>query len=428
MSRGTRREIVSWSLYDFAISAFNTLVITFIFSRYFTEAIASDAVTGGILWTRAVNVSSILVALMTPVLGAIADFSGRKKQFLIVSTLVCAIATVGLYFMQSSMVFLALAIFVVANVAFESGQVFYNGFLPEISTSENTGRISGLGQGLGYIGGLLSLIVALGMVRLWLPDEGGLNVRATNLLVTGWVLLFSIPVFRNLRERGERRSASLSTYVRIGFGRVADTFRHLRSYREAAMLLVARLVYNDGLVTVFSMASIYIGAVYGLAWEQLIVLAIVVNLFAGLSAVAFGFVTDRIGGKRTIAFTLVVLLFATIYGAWAPTIGHFWVAAILVGMMVGPNQAASRSLLGQLIPEQKHGEMFGFYAFSGRLSAVLGPLTFGLVLAATGNYRIAMATIAVFFVVGLLLLALVREEEGMELARRMSKEARPANL
>ncbi len=416
-----RREIVSWAMYDFANSAFTTLIVTFIFSKYFAERIAPDPLQGAIWWTRAVQVSALAVAFVMPVLGAMADYGGRKKHFLFVATLACVGLTASLFWMRPGDAWLAAALFIFANVAYEITQSLYNAFLPEISTSENIGRVSGLGWGLGYFGGLIGLALALGMVTGWLPEEGDVHVRATNLLAAGWFLVFSIPTFLFLRERQARRSAPLGEHVRRGFARVRQTAGHLREYREAAKLLLARLVYNDGLVTVFAMAAIYAGAVFGMDTSEVLVMGIVVNVAAGGSAIAFGFVNDHIGGKRTIAITLVVLLATTLLAFVARDRTWFWAAAILLGLMVGPNQAASRALLGSFIPKSKQGELFGFYAFSGKLASVLGPLSYGVVLGATESHRWALASIAVFFVVGLALLAWVDETEGKALAREMSR-------
>lgn len=421
--RAPRREIVAWASYDFANSAFTTLVVTFIFSRYYAERIAPDPITGAIWWTRAVQASAVIVAFIMPVLGAMADYGGRKKRFLFYATLACVILTAGLFRMGPGDVWSAALIFVAANVAYEITQALYNAFLPEIASPENVGRVSGFGWGLGYFGGLLCLALALGMVSGWLPETDDLNVRATNLLVAGWFLVFSIPTFVFLKERRRPRSAPLVVYVRRGFARVRDTFAHFRDYREAGKLLLARLIYNDGLVTVFAMAAIYAGAEFGMATSEVLLLGIVVNVAAGASAIAFGFVNDRIGGVRTIALTLVVLIATTLLAIWARERLWFWIAAILLGLMVGPNQSASRSLLASFIPRAKQGELFGFYAFSGKLASVLGPLSYGLALGATGSHRWAMGSILAFFVVGLLLLGLVREEEGIALARRLDGEA-----
>jgi UMF1 family MFS transporter len=412
-----RREVGAWCLYDFANSAFTTLIVTFIFSEFFTRVIATDNVTGTVLWSRAVNASAIIVALSTPVLGAIADFSRRKKLFLLVATIQTVVFTALLFFMQPGMAVPAAILFVIANIGFEGANVFYNAFLPEISSSRNIGRISGYGWALGYVGGLVALVIALQMVQSWLPQEDYLNVRATTLLVAAWFAVFSVPLFVFLRERGAAEDIEPGTYIRVGFRRVADTLRRLRRYREAVKLLVARLVYNDGLVTIFSFGAIYASAVFGMETADVIVLGIVLNVCAAIGAFALGFVNDWIGGKWTIAITLIVLIVAALLGATAGSRTAFWVAAVGIGLMVGPNQAASRSLLGVMIPEDRRGEFFGFFAFSGKLASVAGPFVYGSVVGATGSHRIAMASIVAFFVGGLFLLLLVDEKQGIAAAR-----------
>ncbi len=415
-------EIAAWGIYDFASNAFNTLVVTFIFSRYFQSVVSEDPVVGGILWARAVNISAILVALAMPVMGAIADFSGRKKRFLGWSTAGAVLLSAALFFVRPGMVMEALIIFIAANVLFEAAAVFYNGFLPELASPRRMGRISGYGWALGYAGGLLCLLLALGLVGGWLPETEHINVRATNLLVAAWYLVFAIPLFLFVRERQPRRKAPLKVYAAAGFRRVWRTVRELRTYREAAKLLLARLVYNDGLVVIFSFAAIYVGTVYGLGVDQIVVMGIALNVAAGIGAIVFGFVNDRIGGKKTIAITLVVLSVATVIGALAPTMAWFWVAAVLVGLMVGPNQSASRAMLATFTPDRKQGEFFGFFAFSGKLASVAGPLLFGSMLALTGSYRMAMGSILVFFLAGLLLLSFVDEKAGIAMAARPSRE------
>ncbi len=412
-----RREIASWCFYDFANSAFTTLIVTFIFSRYFTQVIAEDDVSGTVMWSHAVNISAIIIALTMPVVGAIADFTRRKKLFLFLATLLTLIFTTLLFFMGPGMAFQAAVIFVIANVGFEAGSAFYNAFLPQISRPNNIGRISGYGWALGYVGGLLALGLALGMVKIWLPEEGFLNVRATNLLVVAWFGLFSIPTFLFLRERGTALQMEGGSYLREGFRRVAETFKHVRRYREAAKMLLARLIYNDGLVTIFSFGAIYAAAVFGMDTADAIMLGIVLNVAAAIGAFSLGFLTDRIGGKWTIVITLVVLIGAATLGATAPSRTAFWIAAVGIGLMVGPNQAASRSLLGVFVPEDKHGEFFGFFAFSGKLASIAGPFTYGAVVGATGSHRAAMASVIVFFVIGLGLLLLVDEEAGIAAAR-----------
>ena len=188
--RNSRRDVLVWALYDFGNSAFTTLVVTFIFSAYFTQAIADDPDRGAILWSRAVNASALAVAFLSPLLGAMADYSGRKKLFLLGATILCVVPTLFLFFPGRGDVVSALVLFAIANIGFEAGYVFYNAFLPEISTRETIGRVSGFGQGLGYFGGLAALLLALGMVKGWVPKTDDLNVRSTNLLVAGGFVVF----------------------------------------------------------------------------------------------------------------------------------------------------------------------------------------------------------------------------------------------
>lgn len=419
-----RREIVAWSLFDFANSSFTTLMVTFIFGRFFVEAIVGDEVAGTRLWTWAINLSAVVVALSMPVLGAVADAAGRKKTLLAVFTATTVLFTALLFFTGPGTVWPAFVFFVVANVGFEGGSALYNAFLPEITDRRTIGRVSGLGWGLGYIGGLLCLAVGLGMIRGWLPDEGFLDVRATTLLVAGWFGVFSLPLFLFLRERAPRRRVALGGAVAAGARQVARTFRRIRDYGEAAKMLLARLIYNDGLTTLFAMSSIYAGAALGIPLEEFLVLAIVINLAAGVGAAAFGFVDDRIGGKRTVALSLFFLILATLLGSLARRDAVFWVAGVLIGIMVGPNQSASRSLLARMVPEHQHGEFFGFFAFSGKLSSIMGPLTYGSVVVFTGSHRAAMASILIFFVAGLMILGFVREAEGIAEAERLTAEHR----
>lgn len=419
---GTKREVAAWCLYDFASSAFNTLMITFIFNRYYTDVIGGGTDRATFLWTLALNISAVTVAVAMPVLGAIADYSGRKKLFLGGFAIQSIIFTTLLFFVGPGDAIAAFVLFVIANIGFEAGNVFYNAFLPEIAPGNRVGRVSGYGYFLGYIGGLLCLVLGLGMVRGWLPQTNYLHVRGTILLVAAWWLVFAMPMLLWVRERAERRAAPPHGYVREGFRRLIVTFTHIRELKEAVKLLVARMIYNDGLTTVIAVASIYAGAVLGMTLEEVLAMGIALNVAAGIGAFLFGFVDDRIGGKKTLIITLVALTIAGIIGVGTTTVAGFWVAATLIGVMMGPNQSASRSLLSRLVPEHKHAEAFGLFAFSGKLSSMLGPLVYGSVVAATGNHKLAMSSIVVFFVVGLAVLLTVREQEGIELARRMTAE------
>jgi MFS transporter, UMF1 family len=417
-----RREVVSWSLYDFASSAYNTLILTFIYGLYFTRAIGGNTDQATFAWTQAINLSAVIVALSMPVLGAIADYSGRKKRFLVFFAAQCVLFTTLMFFTGPGDLRLAFLLVVLATVGFEAANVFYNAFLPEIATPRTIGRVSGIGFFAGYIGGLISLAIGLGMVSSWLPETDNLNVRATVLLVAAWFVVFSLPMLLFVQERGGRRERPPEGYMRVGFGRLRNTFRHIRELREALKLLVARMIYNDGLATVIVMASIYAYNVLGMETEQVLMMGVLLNVAAGLGALLFGFVDDRIGGKRTLIITLVVLTVAGIIGVSTTSVAGFWVAAALIGFMMGPNQSASRTLLAKLVPEHKHAEAFGLFAFSGKLASIAGPFVYGIVTLATGNHRLAMSSIIAFFVIGLIVLLTVREREGMAAAERLTAE------
>ncbi|HSM36736.1 MAG TPA: MFS transporter [Longimicrobiales bacterium] len=426
-----RGEVTAWAMYDFACSAFTTIIVTFVFSKYYADVVVGDEIAGPIYWTRAINASALIVALVTPVLGAVADLAGRKKLFLAIVSVQSILFTVLLFWAGPGDAVRAAVIFIIANVGFEAAQVFYNSLLLDITDRTTIGRVSGFGWGLGYIGGLLALVIALAMVRQWIPisEADNLNVRAIVLLVAAWYAAFMLPLFLVVRE-GPAQAPNMTAagYARLGFRRVAETFGHLRTYREAAKLLVARLVYNDGLTTIFAMAAIYAGAAFGMPLEEFLILGIAINLAAGIGAYAFGFVDDRIGGKRTIVISLIVLTAAVAAAATTESVTVFWIAGIVLGIMVGPNQSASRSLLSRMVPEQKQGEFFGFYAFSGKLSSILGPLAYGLVLGATESHRAAVGSVAAFFVVGLVLLLFVDEREGTARALQLEHaESAPAD-
>jgi UMF1 family MFS transporter len=424
------RAVWSWALYDFANSPFTTLVVTFIYATYFTQAIAPDPITGTELWSRAVALTALIVAIASPLLGALADRGGFRKLFVAIGAFVCAAATAALYNVLPGQVALALTLFVVANVAYEFGEVFYNAFLPDVASPERVGRVSGLGWGLGYVGGLLALVVAL--VTLVQPatpwfgfvKEAGENVRATNLLVAIWFVVFTLPLLFFVKE--DKTTASpRGRIVADTLSQLKQTFREIKRHREIVRFLIARLLYNDGLVTIWAFGGIYAAGTFGFAvqgvpwWQSVIVFGIVLNLAAGAGAVMMGYLDDRIGGKRTIVVSLLGLIGATVLAMLAPSIAAFWAAALLVGVFAGPNQAASRSLMARFVPHDAENQFFGFFAFSGKLTAFIGPVMLGLLTAWSGSQRVGVGIVIVLFLAGLGVLLTVDEQEGSR-ARRLA--------
>jgi UMF1 family MFS transporter len=415
--RGSTRAIWSWALFDFANSPFTTLVVTFVYATYFTQAIAADPISGTALWSRAVSITALIVAIASPVLGAIADRGGFRKLFFVITVVVCIIATAVLYRALPGQVMFALVVFVVANVAFEACEVFYNAFLPDLAPRERIGFVSGLGWGLGYIGGLLALLFCL--VTLVQPEQPwfgftkqlGENIRATNLVVAVWFAVFTVPMLLWVHEDKSRITRG-GGVVAASFAQLLRTFRELRKHRQTVRFLLARLLFNDGLVTVFAFGGLYAAETFGFTLQQVIVFGIVINLTAGIGAFAMGYLDDMIGGKRTIIVSLIGLIGATLLATLATSQAAFWVAGVLIGIFAGPNQSASRSLMARFIPHDMENEFFGFFAFSGKLTAFIGPFLLGVLTVWSGSQRVGVSVVIALFIAGMALLFTVDESEG----------------
>tara|TARA_B110000902_G_scaffold266340_1_gene353726 strand:- start:1055 stop:2413 length:1359 start_codon:yes stop_codon:yes gene_type:complete len=435
-------QVLAWSMYDFANQPFTNLVLTFIYGTFFTTVIASNEIVGTQQWSHAISITAIVVALLSPFMGALADKGGYRKMFMFFFTWLTIIATTLLYFVLPGQVINALFWFVIANIGFEMGSVFCNAYLPDISHSKNIGRISGYGWSLGYVGGLLSL--ALAMVFLvqtdtpifgFLKGEAGAyqNIRATNLLVAVWFAVFSIPTFLFVKDKKPDTKAFLKNakHTLKGF---RSTANELRNYPQIIRFLLARLVYNDGLVTVFAFGGIYAAGSLDFTFDEIMVLGIVLNITAGLGAFLMGYLDDKVGGKKTLKVTLLGLMLAIALAVFAPEIrpflqyvfggssvpdwvsakNIFWIAAVLIGAFSGPNQASSRSLMGRFTPEEKKNEFFGFFAFSGKATAFVGPFLLGSLTVAFESQRAGISIVFFFFFFGYFLLGRVDEEKGME--------------
>jgi UMF1 family MFS transporter len=407
-----RRELWAWALYDFANSSFTTLVVTFIYSAWFAASMGATKAEGAAMWSWGITASALVVALLAPVIGSAADRTAKRKRWLTALTIAAIGGTAALAFVPAPHALTALALFVATNVVYELACALYNAFLPGLASPGREGRLSAYGWALGYAGGNLCLLAAIALVGSGLlGSDGGWHYRATNLLVAGWFLVFSLPALALLREPAPpdpSAGASLS--------RLAATLRRALRYRDAMRLLVARLIYNDGLVSIFAFGGIYAEAVFGFDLEELLWFGFWLNVFAGLGALVFGRVDDLLGGQRTVLITLLGLAAATIMAAAATERWHLWVAGALIGTMVGPNQSASRSLMARFVPAAEAAEFFGLFALSGKLTSFAGPLLLGQLIWVTGNHRIGVASLLVFFVVGGLLLLRVNEQDGVRFA------------
>ncbi|MDD9302513.1 MAG: MFS transporter [Desulfobacter sp.] len=424
-NRTSKKQIFGWVMYDFANSAYTTLVVTFIYGTYFVSAIAPDKIYGTALWSRGVTITALLVAFLSPFLGAIADQGHLRKAFLFVSTLVCVAGTCLLYFVMPGQVYWALTWFILSNVAFELGMVFYNAFLPEVSTPKTIGRVSGVGWGIGYIGGMAAMFIAMaGFVSPEVPWFGfskaaGENIRATNLLVGVWFAVFALPLFVFVKSRPALSKArGTLSLVRASFQDIKTTFHDIQDYKEIVTLLIARMIYNDGLVTIFAFGGIYAAGTFGFSFQEIMIFGIALNVAAGIGALIMGVFDDKPGGKKTIQISNIVLALAALLAVVAPGKSLFWVAGMVVGFFAGPNQSASRSLLGRFVPRDKENQFFGFFAFSGKLTAFLGPLLLGVLTQAFDSQRAGIAVVVLFFIIGGIILVFVDEEKGMAAARK----------
>jgi MFS transporter, UMF1 family len=407
---GDKRGLISWCLYDWANSAYPTVITTFVFAAYFTKAVAVDEVSGTAAWGWAMSLSALAVALVGPVLGAIADHKGNRKPWLFSFTLLCAIASALLWTVQADTAFIVQALVLVglANFAFEMGMVFYNAMLPDLVPAHRTGRWSGWGWGLGYFGGLSCLALTLaGFVQAETPWFGLERSAFEHLRITGplvglWIMIFACPLF--IWTPDKPSGATLGEAVTKGLTTLLQTFRNIGRYRTVLRFLIARMIYTDGLNTLFAFGGIYAVGTFGFSFEDLILFGIAINVTAGLGAAAFAWVDDWIGPKQTIviAVSALILLGATLLIIEDQT--SFWIIGTALGIFVGPAQSASRSMMAKLAPEHMRTEMFGLYALSGKATAFLGPALLAALTTAFDSQRAGMASILIFFALGLILL------------------------
>ena len=414
----SRLMIGSWACYDFANSPFTTLVLTFVYATYFTQAIATDPITGTVLWSRAIALSALIAGVCSPILGFFADRLGYRKNWLIFFTVMCAAATVGLYGVLPGQVTTALILIVIANTAYELAMVFYNAFLPDITPVERIGRISGYGWGLGYLGGLLVLIfVLIAFVQPDVPWFGvtkidGQNIRVTNVVVAAWLVVFSVPFVLWVPEVkpsiSHRKIHFLSSLSQLQI-----TFRRILKFKEVCRFLMARFIFNNGLVTIFLFGGIYAAESFGFTLQEVLIFGIALNVTAGFGAFLMGYLDDLFGGKKTIIISLVGLILAVALAVLTSSKLMLWVSGMVIGVFSGPNQSASRSLMARLVPPDSQAQFFGFYAFSGKFTAFLGPLLFGIVTQWTGSQRWGLSVVLVMLFLGMLIMLPLDEHKGM---------------
>ena len=584
MNNNYKKTVFCWSMYDFANQPFTTLIVTFIFSAYYTQAIAPNIHDGTFLWSIGIAITALFVAFVSPLMGALADQGGYRKILLIFWSWICILSTIFLFFTYEGQIYIALFWFVIANIGFEMGSVFCNAYLPHIAPKDKIGRISGYGWSLGYVGGLIALMISLFLfvqpnkpifnlkknssinsiivdienveisntfsrftispssfnvidsIQLGMPiklinfeltdtlafmsdlvyknetekgtvadidldshsfvifgshpeyinhkdrsiqligkpswnnyntkeldsktgfvlDEknnfeirgpiyeddkyvgtlcyfrdgrlkivdnpnineisvktSGENIRGINLLVALWFALFAIPTFLGVKD--QKINARISKkLIYKSYSQIRQTFKEIKQYKHIVRFLIARILYNDGLVTIFSFGGIYASGTFGFSFNEVMYFGIALNVAAGLGAFLFGFLDDWIGGKNTIQLSNIGLIIACALAVFTTNVTVFWIAGILIGLCSGPNQASSRSLMSRFTPKDKQNEFFGFFAFSGKATAFIGPMLLGILTKEFGSQRYGVAIVLVLILAGSYVLHSLDEKAAVD--------------
>lgn len=430
----TPREIWSWAMFDFANSSYTTVIVTVAFSVYFTRLVAPPG-RGEFLWGIGIAIGNLIVLSLSPIVGAIADDSGRKKLFLGATYVTCVVGTALLWFVGPGQVGLGLALLILSFVGFSFGENLAGAFLPEISTPANIGRISGLGWGLGYFGGLGCLLLVQPLLAGDFEESNLPNLRLAWLVTAVFFLVAALPTFLFLRERAPRGNRTPMEYVRAGFARLATTAREVRRFSEVVRFLSVYFLYYAGLSSVVAFAGIYASQTLGFTFKELTVLFLLLQVSSAVGAFVFGWVQDRLGAVRTVQITLVLWVLVC-FGAYACGEGSeevvggltgkqlFWIVGLFSGFGIGSLQSASRALVGLFAPPEKSAELYGFWGLSGKAAYMIGPLIFGAIASSAGSQRVAMLSTAAFFVLGLVGMSFVNERRGIAAAEAWHQESR----
>ena len=434
-----RPELRAWAMFDWATSAVQTTVMVAVFPIYFVKVAGAGLPEGGATQRLATanSVALVIIAVLSPVLGAVSDYSAAKKRFTAGFMILGAIATAALWTVHTGDIERASWLFVLVLVGAAGCFVFYESLLPHIAGPHEIDRVSTAGYALGYVGG--GLLLALNLAWIQKPDWFGLPAgpglseaqatlpaRLAFVSVAIWWIVFSLPLFRTVPEppaRIESDERRGQNPVLVAFVRLFETFRELRGYRQAFLMLLAFLIYNDGIQTIIKMATAY-GTEIGIGQSALIGAILVVQFVGIPCSFLFGMVAGRIGAKRALFLGLLAYTAISVLGYYMRTATHFYVLAGLVGMVQGGTQALSRSLFASMIPPHKSGEFFGFYSVFEKFAGIFGPLIFAGTIAATGSSRNAILSVIGFFAVGAAILALVDVGEGQRAA--IEAEARMA--
>jgi UMF1 family MFS transporter len=402
------REVWAWSMYDFANSAYTTVVITAVFGAYFVGAVAGNAPWATFAWTAALSVSYAAILVTGPVIGAWADAHAAKKKLLLLTTIGCVAFTALLALVGPGAVALALVLVAVSNYFFGTGENLIAAFLPELADSQAMGRVSGWGWSFGYLGGLAALGICLAYILSQQGKPAAEYVPVTMLITAAFFAIAAAPTFIFLRERAVPQPVTHSPWARL-----RETMREAHRYRDLWRFLLCILFYQAGITAVVALAAIYAEQAMKFTTQQTLTLILVVNITAALGAFGFGYLQDAIGHVRSLALTLVGWIVMVLIAGFAQGPGAFWLAANLAGLCMGSSQAAGRAVVGYLAPSARLAEFFGLWGLAVKAASIFGPLTYGLVTwMFAGNHRLGIFATGVYFVIGLVLLFGIDVERG----------------
>jgi len=402
------REVWAWSMYDFANSAYTTVVITAVFGAYFVGVVAEGKAWATFAWTAALSVSYAAILITGPLVGAWADAHAAKKELLLATTVGCVIFTAALYYAGPGAVALSLVLLILSNYFFGAGENLIAAFLPELASSQAMGRVSGWGWSFGYLGGLAALGLCLFYITGNSATPASETVPVTMLITAAFFAVAALPTFLILRERATPQARMHSPWARV-----RDTLRHARQFRDLRRFLVCLVFYQAGVTAVVALAAIYAEQAMKFTTQQTITLILVVNVTAAIGAFGFGYLQDAIGHVRAVALTLVGWIVMVVIAGFSQTPESFWLAANLAGLCMGSSQAAGRAVVGYLAPVDRLAEFFGLWGLAVKAASIFGPLTYGAVTwMFAGNHRLGIFATGLYFVIGLILLRGIDIERG----------------
>ncbi len=425
-----KRNHWAWYMYDFGNSAYAAVILLAVYSAYFKGTVVGGA-EGTLLWGRSLFVAMLVVAIISPFLGTIADFTAAKKRILFVFSALSWVFTALLFFVEKGDVFTGMLFFILAEIGYRGGQVFYNALLTDITTPEDIGRVSGNGWAIGSVGGIICLLFILPAIVM--TDSNPLVVRGSFAFTAVFFILSTLPLFMRLQEHGVGRSLPPGeNYLSLAIKRLKNTFSAVRDFREFIKFIVSFLVYNDGILMALDFAAIIGAVLYGMTQTQLIIFMIIVQVTSAIGAYVFGIWGEKTGFKQTLIYSILLMIVAVVWMMFNTTLTGYFIIGALAGFALTGVQSLSRTITGLFAPKNKATEFFGFFAVAGRSSSFIGPFVYSLVafqtaillegrgmstlLAEQTGQRAGILSIAVFLVAGLLILLSVDEKSARRVA------------